>query len=200
MKTMPNRRGFINLCARTALSTLAATALCGCESVRKRKKIVKVMPNVFDNDPTKLAEAFKKIVWKKTTRQELEVMGFKLGTKNVPIVVGVPAFLELFGKEAFRNMEQNGFLDRLPELNRFSFVQFPFQDTLETSDRIYLNKKTTTFVGWDMMFTIVMHDDLVVYAAPRHVYHDETRVDKAFLRGLIEFFSEIGQVVGIARP
>lgn len=179
---------------------VCSTAWSGCTKLRKRVEKDRTVPEMFGNDHAKIAAEFEKIARGKTTRDELEQMGFDLKAKNVQILVGVPAFRELFGPDVFRNMEQNGFDRRLPELNRYSLYQIPFKDTLKTSDYFYINKKTTTLVGWDTMFTIVLHDDLVVYAAPRKVYRDETKVDRAFLQGLLEIFGRMGALVGVVKP
>jgi len=152
------------------------------------------------NDREKLVEAFDKIERNKTTRKGLEAIGFDLGAPNIQVFVGVPAFRELFGQEAFRNMAGNEFDKRLPEYNRYTLYQIPFKQTLVTSDRIYLNKKVTTTVGWDIVYSIVLHDDVVVYNAPRAVFLDQTQVDKAFLQGLLAVFGELSGALGFARP
>lgn len=168
----------------------------GCATIRKKTQKKDVKTGMFDNNREELERRFGKIVQGQTRTADLSTLGFELGAKNVQVFSGVPAFRELFGQEAFRNMIGNDFNKHLPEYNRYTLYQIPFQDTLVTSDRIYLNKKTTTTVGWDIVYSIVIHDDLVVYAAPRAVFYNQSQKDVAFLSGLIAILQEIGGSVG----
>jgi hypothetical protein len=128
-------------------------------------------------------------------------LGFDLKAKNVQTFTGVPAFRELFGPDVFRNAidSNNGFDKRLPEYNSYTLYQIPYKDTLTTSDRVYMNKKTTTTVGWDSLYSIVLHNDVVIYAAPREVFLDQLQSDRRIAGGPIDLLQEIGGVLGFLK-
>lgn len=188
---------------RIVLATLCGLLVImsgtGCESARKRTKLDRNKTGLFSDNREVLAEKFKTIVQGKTTAEELRAMGFNFSAPNVQTFTGVPAFRELFGQEVFRNIEANGFDKRLPEYNRYTLYQIPYKDTLTTSDRIYLNKMKTTTVGWDALYSVVLHNDVVVYAAPKEVFLDQLLTDRRLFGGPIDLIRELGGAIGLIR-
>ncbi|MEN9613764.1 MAG: hypothetical protein RLZZ347_71 [Candidatus Parcubacteria bacterium] len=191
-------------------SRIVAVALCslfiltlgtGCESARKRTKLDRNKTGMFSNDRQVLKEKFEGIVRGKTTLTDLEWAGFDLKSRNVQKFTGVPAFRELFGPDVFRNaIDGNvGFDKRLPEFNSYTLYQIPYKDLTVTSDRIYMNKKVTTTVGWDSLYSIVLHNDIVIYAAPREVFMDQLQTDRRIFGGPIDLLQEIGGMLGFLK-
>lgn len=180
---------------------LGITLGTGCESARKRTKVDRNKTGLFSDDRAVLARKFEGIVRGKTTKAELTAMGFDLNAKNIQGFTGVPAFRELFGPDVFRNAidGNNGFDKRLPEYNSYTLYQIPYKDTLVTSDRIYMNKKVTTTVGWDSLYSIVTHNDVVIYAAPKELFLDQLQTDRRVFGGPIDLIGEIGGTLGFLK-
>lgn len=172
--------------------------MCFVGCVKTRKEEVKT--GLFGDDPEKMLEAFKKVKVCETTREKLEEIGFHLNAPNIDHFGGVDAMDQLFkGGQSFQGVV-NEFLkcgkdnELFKELNRYELVRIPYKDIETRTDRFYVNKKETTREGKDVLITIVLKDDIVVYApAPRNVNIKETSSDGAFLEGLVEFLDKYGK-------
>ncbi|OGZ54451.1 MAG: hypothetical protein A3B25_00740 [Candidatus Ryanbacteria bacterium RIFCSPLOWO2_01_FULL_48_26] len=168
----------------------------GCASVRKKTVHQRVVTGLYDNQLDVLTTNFSRIKERKTTRTELEKMGFTL--KNVPnmkVLEGVPAFEELFGKEGFRNLDLEKSVDILRELGLFTLYKIPYKDVTTVSDRIYMNRQKTTVKGPDSMFTIIVRDELVVYSKKNLLFNDTVEQRKRILGGPIDLIGEAGGAV-----
>lgn len=185
----------------TVFCLVVILAGSGCESARKRTKMDKNKTGLFSDNREVLAKKFESIVRGKTHKKDLEALGFDLTAKNIQTFTGVPAFRELFGPDVFRNaLDGNNKMDnRLPEYNNYTLYQIPYKDTKVTSDRIYMNKKTTTTVGWDSLYSIVTHNDVVIYAAPKEVFLDQIQTDRRIAGGPIDLIGEIGGTLGFLK-
>jgi len=171
---------------------LSTLLISGCKSsIFIRTKYQDTRTGLFGNNREELLAAFEKIEKGKTTKEDLGAIGLSI-TNNVEIFEGVPAFKELFGQEAFRNLDPLKFEEYLPEYNRYSLIQYPYKQLEIKSDRVYINRRKIHTFGWDIMLTVVLRDDIVIYSAPRKVFWDKMDNDKAFLQGLVDIIEDIG--------
>ena len=186
---------------RSALRMLATLpiALTGCTALTKKINDEKSMTGLFNDDPTVLEERFGKIIREKTTRKELLELGFDPKAKNVDTFTGVPAFRRLFGPDVFRQMDGNNFSKRLPEYNQYELWVIPYVDTRMISSRVFMNEKRSHTTGSKSYYTIVLHDDVVVYAAADSVTLDQTQVEKFLISGPLALLRELGGAVGFVR-
>lgn len=178
--------------------TLFAFLSAGCRSVKLKVQYDDVRTGMFENNRTNLIDKFFSIKRNLTTTEDLERLGFKLKAKNLRVVVGINAFREVFGQDVFRDSDINELTKSFQELNLYTLYEIPYKSITNVSDRIYWSKKVTIEKGYDDMYSIVTRSNLVIYAAPRQVYKDTKRIDKAFARGLIEIIGELSGSLGAA--
>lgn len=180
------------------LATAVALSVCGCANVRKKTSRDKVYPHMFSNDLSLLLTNFARIKRGETTREDLKRMRFDLKAKNVREIEGVGAFRELFGQEAFRNVDPEKFERLLPELNLYTLYEIPYKDVTVVSDRLYVNRQKTVKQGPDTMFTIIVRNGLVVYAGKREVHNDTEEYRRRFLGGIVDVLGEFGGAISSA--
>ncbi len=176
---------------------LVALFIAGCrgdDSLKMRIQRSIVMPDIMDNNLERIMAFFETIKVAETSLSEIEKNGFDPKSKNTEYAVGVDAFKALFGPEAFRDSNFSKIAEQLPEFNRYSLIIIRFKSVKIKSDRYYLNKKKTETTGPEIKLSVVLKDNVVVYKAPREIYHSTVETDRAFLQGLIDIFSQVGKL------
>ncbi len=172
-----------------------AFAGVGCMSVKKRVNRQAVFTDGFGKDKRELLiTSFATIELKKTTLTELHEIGLKPG-KNVKVIRGATAFRELLGQEVFRNINHEEFQKLLPDLSRYTMYQMPWIDVSTVSDRFYMNKQKIEKSGYDVMLTVILYDDIVVYKGSIEVNNNTLEYKKALFSGIIAVLGEFGQAV-----
>ncbi len=115
--------------------------------------------------------------------------------KNVKVIRGATAFRELLGQEVFRNINHEEFQKLLPDLSRYTMYQMPWIDVSTVSDRFYMNKQKIEKSGYDVMLTVILYDDIVVYKGSIEVNNNTLEYKKALFSGIIAVLGEFGQAV-----
>ncbi len=175
-----------------ALLTAIILGGFGCKALTKRTKVDRVKLELFDGNREKLRTAFQKIEKSKTTENELKEMGFVFDSKNIEVYRGASAFRVLFGPDVFRDGQISVIERSLPELDRYALIVVPWKDVTEVSSRVYWNKKQTTSVGWDISFTIMLKDGVVVYKSDKAVDYNTFKSEFSLFGGPFELIREIG--------
>lgn len=158
-----------------------------------------VRTGLFADDPKALLAAFKKVKNNETTYSQLGEMGFKiLDVQNIETFVGVPAFQEIYGKEAFRNVDATKLANKdfLNELNNYTLIKIPYFYTIKEEDRFYFTTQEEITTGDDISLSIVLLNDLVIYHAPRHVKINRKKSVSAFAQGFLDIFEKFAGISG----
>jgi hypothetical protein len=187
---MKTARSIVHLALLISIIAVILVSGCGTNNPTKRFHTVRIQTGLFNDNPDELLKKFNQIKEKETTRRQLRKMGFDEDAKNVVIDQGVEGLKKIYGPNYFdgTGRDKTDTKKDLSEHTRYVLISIPYKDLLIKSDRIYLNKKKTETKGLDMVLSIVLYDDVVIYRAPRKVYRDETEVDRAFLQGLVDLF------------
>lgn len=177
---------------KSSLLILILLFLTSCTITREES----IKTGLLKDNPEDLLLKFNDIKNNETTKAGLAELGFTnlAKTKNVRVFVGVEAFAEIYGKEAFSRIDSAKLISSefMTELNRFTLFKIPYRFVVIEEDRFYFSTKEMIRRGDDMSLSIVLREDLVIYHAPKHVRIDEKTIDSAFMQGLLDIIEKYG--------
>ena len=166
----------------------------GCTTTRTES----IRTGLFSNDAEKMMEAFDLIVQGKTTKEELEQIGFIYDSPNVKVLPGAEGMRASFGEQCFDTAmrDKNNVEPLLEELSHYEMIIFPLKEVIEKEDRFYFSTQDTFTVGRDDELVFVLKDGKVLYKAPRLQKIDKHDSEHAFAEGLFKLVEKFGGVAG----
>lgn len=168
--------------------------LVGCIKTRHEEE----KTGLFENDFDKMLAAFEQVEQNKTTRADLEGIGFLANAPNVKHLPGAEGMKEIFGEQCFDTAlrDKNNIQPLLEELSHYEMVIVPFKNIIEEKDRIYFSTQETDTEGKDASLLFVIKDDLVVYKTKRIINIDKHESEHAFAEGVLSFLEKFGGGIG----